>query len=69
MLYEVITRDEFSLHYQPQYDIHDGRLIGAEALLRWYSPDFDAFLGFLQESFPNVHANTEQVMMASYNFV
>ncbi len=28
-------RDEFVLHYQPQLDVRDGRVIGLEALLRW----------------------------------
>ncbi|MFM2059808.1 MAG: hypothetical protein RLY71_4193, partial [Pseudomonadota bacterium] len=27
------------LHYQPQYDITSGRLLGAEALLRWFDPE------------------------------
>jgi diguanylate cyclase (GGDEF)-like protein/PAS domain S-box-containing protein len=36
-LREAIRKDQFILHYQPQMD-DQGRLIGAEALLRWAHP-------------------------------
>ncbi|HJV66786.1 MAG TPA: EAL domain-containing protein [Geomonas sp.] len=35
-----LARGEFFLHYQPQWDLATNRLIGAEALLRWQSPEF-----------------------------
>jgi EAL domain-containing protein (putative c-di-GMP-specific phosphodiesterase class I) len=32
---QALARDRFRLHYQPQVDLADGSVIGAEALLRW----------------------------------
>lgn len=37
-LYLAMSRREFSLFYQPQYRIDDGKLAGIEVLLRWYRP-------------------------------
>jgi diguanylate cyclase (GGDEF)-like protein len=35
---EALKRGEFSLHYQPQFNILDGTIRGFEALLRWKHP-------------------------------
>lgn len=39
LLRRALDRGEFLLHYQPKIDIRRGRVSGAEALLRWNSPD------------------------------
>ncbi|MDB5984522.1 MAG: histidine kinase [Pseudomonas sp.] len=51
----ALARGEFSLHYQPQVDARDDRIIGAEALLRWHHPQLGAmaptqFIQVLEES-------------------
>jgi diguanylate cyclase (GGDEF)-like protein/PAS domain S-box-containing protein len=35
-----LERNEFFLHYQPQWDLKTNRMVGAEVLLRWQSEDF-----------------------------
>lgn len=38
-LRRALEREEFELHYQPQVDIKNGQISGAEVLLRWRSPE------------------------------
>jgi diguanylate cyclase (GGDEF)-like protein len=40
-LWEAFENGEFDVYYQPQVNLNDGRIIGAEALLRWRHPERD----------------------------
>ena len=37
-LREALHHGQFELYYQPQLDLRTGRIIGAEALIRWHHP-------------------------------
>ena len=53
-LQAALAARQFALHYQPQFHL-DGRIVGAEALIRWIHPERgliapSAFIGVAEES-------------------
>jgi diguanylate cyclase (GGDEF)-like protein len=38
-LHQAIEREQFVLHYQPQFDLRTEAVVGMEALVRWQHPD------------------------------
>ncbi|MGE5466679.1 MAG: putative bifunctional diguanylate cyclase/phosphodiesterase [Ignavibacteria bacterium] len=54
-LHRAETNGELELYYQPQIDLEDRRVIGAEALLRWNHPEEgllgpDRFIGIAEDT-------------------
>jgi diguanylate cyclase (GGDEF)-like protein len=38
-LRQALVQEQFTLNYQPQFDLASGECIGAEALIRWHHPE------------------------------
>ncbi len=54
-LYNAMAEGEFSVRYQPQFDLKSERLVGFEALLRWYNRELgeiapDEFIPIAEDS-------------------
>jgi diguanylate cyclase (GGDEF)-like protein/PAS domain S-box-containing protein len=54
-LQRAISQSQFQLHYQPVVDLDSGRIVGAEALVRWLHPELgvqrpDVFIPFAESS-------------------
>jgi diguanylate cyclase (GGDEF)-like protein len=52
---QAIEQDQFELHYQPLVDLQSGRIVSAEALIRWRHPELgllrpDLFISLAEES-------------------
>jgi diguanylate cyclase (GGDEF)-like protein/PAS domain S-box-containing protein len=63
-LQRATLADEFELFYQPQVDLEDGRLIGAEALIRWRHPALGLVMP--DEFMPVVNASSISTSVASW---
>ncbi|MGZ4999064.1 MAG: EAL domain-containing protein [Methylomonas sp.] len=54
-LKQALDHNEFLLHYQPQFDLASGQLVGAEAQIRWQKPNDglvypDKFMSIAEET-------------------
>ena len=61
----AIAQGQFELHYQPRIDLRSGRLTGAEALIRWQSPN----AGTIPPSYFMPDITSTESMRAMFSFV
>jgi len=45
-LRKALNQDQLFLHYQPQFDLFSGEIIGMEALVRWLHPEWGVIFPF-----------------------
>ena len=65
-LRNALAREEFVLLFQPQIDLRSGKIVGAEALLRWERPG--SGLIFPGEFLPQAEANGQIVPINTWVF-
>ncbi len=65
-LKEAIETEAFQLYYQPQYYAENGKLRGAEALLRWPEADGDGFITAPGEFIPIAEKNGAIVPIGAF---
>jgi diguanylate cyclase (GGDEF)-like protein/PAS domain S-box-containing protein len=63
---EALDENQLILHYQPKYDLDEGRVVGFEALVRWQHPERgliypDTFVPLIELS-DNIHPMTLKVL-------
>ncbi|HHW3988939.1 TPA: putative bifunctional diguanylate cyclase/phosphodiesterase [Raoultella planticola] len=72
LLTEAIRENQFIVYYQPKYSFINSAVSGAEALIRWYHPNYgfippDNFISFA-EKVDLIHSITAMVITTVFSF-
>lgn len=62
---EGLAAGEFTLHYQPKVDMRQGRVVGAEALIRWQHPEHGRLL-LPQEFLPAIEGSEQAIELGNW---